>query len=753
MRLTATRSSITSGGGAVLDPIIQEDPTLDLNFADSKALRDDVDSNNPVTFTRASSATYVGADGLIKTTPVNLLTYSEEFNNSIWTKQTSVALTPNSIAAPDGTTTGTLYSISASTQRAIDQSISSLTNGIAYVFSIYIKAIVDTTVTIRTNNVAAVVDVPVLVTDGWKRIQLDFTKGSSMVGLGFFDASGSTGNRFYVWGAQLEEGTTATNYIPTTSTISGTPRFDHDLATGESLGLLIEEARTNHISNERVTLSAGNTPITFTPNAFTAPDGSNTAIRVQGTSGYVNIQTGKSSVPAGSTLTASFYIYSDVELPNCRARVTYGSGNFDTIKAVPAGKWTRFVCTAKVDDTGTDTDFSFRPLTAINSFGVNPVDCYLWGFQVEVGSFATSYIATTTSPATRAADVCTITNSNIYDTDSFTIINQPFGASAGSSTLTLFDGPDPIKRVTVFSTDLSQARINTAVGKTDEFWQWRVLGSSFTLPGFTTDGQVTVDWGDGTVETLTTAEHTFSDGGGYHDIGFRLDSGTYFRPYMNDNASHKTKVVALGPAPESMKLNVERAFSGCSNLEAFDATVDTTGSTNFDRAWNVCASLTSFPLIDTSSGTNFFAAWFNCSGLTSFPLIDTSSGTSFFAAWRYCSRLTSFPLIDTSSGTIFREAWDNCSSLADFPANFFDSWTGTPAVNCFYNAWTGCSALTATSVENILNSIDTSGQSAPASGVNIFIDYNAGTGTPSVATAITNLKSRGWTISLNGVAQ
>ena len=37
MRLTATRSSITSGGGAVLDPITQEDPSLDLNFADSLA--------------------------------------------------------------------------------------------------------------------------------------------------------------------------------------------------------------------------------------------------------------------------------------------------------------------------------------------------------------------------------------------------------------------------------------------------------------------------------------------------------------------------------------------------------------------------------------------------------------------------------------------------------------------------------------------------------------------------------------------
>jgi hypothetical protein len=88
----------------------------------------------------------------------------------------------------------------------------------------------------------------------------------------------------------------------------------------------------------------------------------------------------------------------------------------------------------------------------------------------------------TSSTVTRAADVCTVTNSNIYDTDSFTIINQPFGASAGASTLTLFDGPEPIKRATVYTTDLSQTTINAAAGKTDEFWRWRVLGSSFALP-------------------------------------------------------------------------------------------------------------------------------------------------------------------------------------------------------------------------------------------------------------------------------
>jgi hypothetical protein len=129
------------------------------------------------------------------------------------------------------------------------------------------------------------------------------------------------------------------------------------------------------------------------------------------------------------------------------------------------------------------------------------------------------------------------------------------------------------------------------------------------------------------------------------------------------------------------------------------------------------------------------------------------SVADFFAAWRGCSSLTSFPLIDTSNGTSFRDAWRGCSSLENFPAGFFDNWTATPANNCLVDTWLNCTSLTATSVENILNSIDTSGRNPPASGVNITIDYNTATGTPDIATAVTNLKSRGWTITLNGVAQ
>jgi hypothetical protein len=279
---------------------------------------------------------------------------------------------------------------------------------------------------------------------------------------------------------------------------AGVARFDHNPETGESLGLLMEEARTNLLLNS------------------------------------ATLSTQSATVTATST-TLSFY----------------GTGTVTLTGVSTAGPLVGTGASNRVSLTFTPTAGSLT-LTVSGS---------VTNAQLEAGSYPTSYIPTAGSTVTRAADVCTLTNSNIYDTDSFTIINQPFGASAGASTLTLFDGLEPIKRATVYSADLSQATINAAAGKTDEFWRWRVLGSSFALPNFLTDGQVTVDWGDGTIETLTTAEHTFSNGSGYHDIGFRLDSGTYFRPHVNGNASHDTKVVALGPAPESMKLRADLAFT------------------------------------------------------------------------------------------------------------------------------------------------------------------------------------------------
>ena len=252
-------------------------------------------------------------------------------------------------------------------------------------------------------------------------------------------------------------------------------------------------------------------------------------------------------------------------------------------------------------------------------------------------------------------------------------------------------------------------------------------GGVFNLRSFgTVDYEV--EWGDGTVERSTSnvLAHTYAAG----SYVLKIRTAQQYVPYFN-NSTDEDQITSVALVSDlDVGTNLTSAWYGANNMTDFNAAFGVTaGVTNFDNAWRDCASFTSFPLIDTSSGTNFTATWYNCSSLTSFPVLDTSSGTNFSLTWFGCNQLT------------------------DFPANFFDNWTGTPANNCFGNTWFGCASLTATSVENILNSIDTSGQSAPASGVDITISYNAASGTPNISTAVSNLKSRNWTITLNGVLQ
>jgi hypothetical protein len=182
------------------------------------------------------------------------------------------------------------------------------------------------------------------------------------------------------------------------------------------------------------------------------------------------------------------------------------------------------------------------------------------------------------------------------------------------------------------------------------------------------------------------------------------------------------------------------AWYNCSSLTRFPL-IDTSSGTDFALAWRFCTSLTSFPLIDTSSGTDFGFAWSGCSSLTSFPLIDTSSGTDFSYTWYDCTSLTSFPLIDTSSGTDFFYAWRDCSSLTSFPANVFDNIKGGNFTSAFTNT-----ALDQTSIDGILVSLVTSGIAAGTFG-------QSGGSAPSVDTgqpAIDTLRSRGWTVSVEG---
>lgn len=154
-----------------------------------------------------------------------------------------------------------------------------------------------------------------------------------------------------------------------------------------------------------------------------------------------------------------------------------------------------------------------------------------------------------------------------------------------------------------------------------------------------------------------------------------------------------------------------RTWSGCTSLTAFPF-IDTSSATTLTSTWFNCSGLnTQFPLISTSNVTSFDSTWYDCTNLpsnalTPFPLIDTSAATSLFRAWRGCSSFVQFPAINTVSVTQMSEAWFNCSSLAAFPSITTDS------VETFARTWSGCSSLTVFPSLNFDSAVGTPGGSS-----------------------------------------
>jgi hypothetical protein len=222
--------------------------------------------------------------------------------------------------------------------------------------------------------------------------------------------------------------------------------------------------------------------------------------------------------------------------------------------------------------------------------------------------------------------------------------------------------------------------------------------------------------------------------------------------------------------------NFNQAFFQATSLEQFGQ-CDFSNASSFDLCWYYCSSLTTFPSMQLPSATSLNSTWMGCSSLTNFgkleapnvtvfrftwsgsgittiedgTLLGTSaSSVDFTSAFKNCTALTTLPSnLDLSKGDDFQTAFQNCQSLVDFPANAFDT-MGTPQDYCFLNTWLDNNALSAASVENILVSINTSGQSAPSTGPEITIKYNTATGTPAYST-LASLKSKGWVIIVNGV--
>ena len=209
-------------------------------------------------------------------------------------------------------------------------------------------------------------------------------------------------------------------------------RFDHDPTTGESLGLLVEEARTNLVTYSEKFDKWATSYVSVTANGISAPDGTTTAdtVAADGTLNAhwiygVDSTTGPKTFSVFAKAATNNFIqllfagdgvpYANFDL-SAGVVGSIGSDSIASIQPLPNG-WYR--CSLSTSST-TATSPYLGIISSATAFRAEantlPPSVYLWGAQTEAGSFPTSYIPTPATFTSRASTATYYDSSGVIQT-------------------------------------------------------------------------------------------------------------------------------------------------------------------------------------------------------------------------------------------------------------------------------------------------------------------------------------------------
>jgi len=260
------------------------------------------------------------------------------------------------------------------------------------------------------------------------------------------------------------------------------PRFEYDPITRAAKGLLIEESRTNSLIrseefNNATWTKAGSSVVA---NSIISPGGLLTADSViedsstgrhiveqihsvalsttatfsvfikQGTRRYASIQMVNGAGPQ-----ARYSVVFDLEIGTITATESFNSpvNTNSTITALANGWYrvtatmqqspssTTFYTSIAVSNSATPTILEGSPSFGSPSYtGDGTSGIYVWGAQLEIGNYVSSYISTGASSVTRAADMATIDGNNfiaVYNQTEGTILGEWLSTGVTSTKFTL----------------------------------------------------------------------------------------------------------------------------------------------------------------------------------------------------------------------------------------------------------------------------------------------------------------------------
>jgi hypothetical protein len=347
------------------------------------------------TFSRSSSATRVNSEGLIETASVvsttELVTNGDFATDSDWTKGSGWTIS-NGKATKSGTdlaylTQSSLISVVGKTYR-VKASITNITTG-----------------NIRIDNFTS-------GTTYTSNVEIDITYTATSTGV----------FRFLGWGG----------FDGSIDNVSVKEVFENDVPRLDYSGgascasLLLESQRTNLLRHS--TNFSGNWSLddaTKVSDSTISPDGNNNAITLIGNT---NASRHNISQSASGSVTASLSVFAKAKelryLQIASANSTNQYVNFDVSDGTIGTVGSSF-SDAKIEDYGngwyrcsvTSTNqYNAMYISLVSSLtsswleswtmSNNTDGLYLYGAQLEQGSYPTSYIPTTTATVTRTADVC-----------------------------------------------------------------------------------------------------------------------------------------------------------------------------------------------------------------------------------------------------------------------------------------------------------------------------------------------------------